>query len=428
MISLISSLLLLTSLLLSLLSAIYSSTPLLLLASMCAWIAAIALFPTIPRARAHISSILFGVGLLCYGIAWFYGFSIDLVRALTINQVMLTLLISVNYLKLVALPSNESETPLPKGKKSFITTFFGVHAFGSVINLSAILLAADRLYRQSPLKHIQYAMLTRAFATDAFWSPFFVAFAAAIIYAPKAQFTTILAGGFILVLIAFIITFLEFRGPQMETFVGYPISFQTLLLPAILALCVWIAHILWPEARVIILVSGFSFLLTLLFIPIRYNFTNAAKQFINHTKNELPGLKTELTLFLAAGFFGTSLSTLLEGFNLAFPVQEFTPLIASIMLFGMVGVSIVGIHPIISIAVLGGWLGGMELNQTLLAMTFLISWSLSICTSPVSGLNLAVASRYNISPISLFRANIGYAFKLYIASILVLYGVDKISL
>jgi hypothetical protein len=371
--------------------------------------------------------ILFGIGLGCYMIAWFYGFPIDLVRAITINQVMLTLLISVNYLKLVALPKNSNQTSLPKGKNSFIATFFGVHAFGSVINLSAILLAADRLYKQSPLKHIQYTMLTRAFSTDALWSPFFVAYAAAIIYAPEASFMTILSGGLLLVVAAFIITYLEFKGKKMDEFVGYPISLQTLILPAILAFCVWFAHMMWPEIRVIILVSLFSFLLTLLFLPIRHGTQRLIQKFKTHTESELPSLKTELTLFLAAGFFGASLSTLLEGFNLAFPVQDFTPFVASVMLFGMVGVSLIGVHPIISIAVLGGWLGEMELNQTLLAMTFLMSWSLSICTSPVSGLNLAIASRYNISPVSLFKANIGYAVKLYFLSILVLYGVDKFS-
>jgi hypothetical protein len=162
-------------------------------------------------------------------------------------------------------------------------------------------------------------------------------------------------------------------------------------------------------------------------MPLRYGQEKLLKRFLTHTQTELPGLKTELTLFLSAGFFGASLSTLLDGFDLAFPVGEFTPLVASVMLFGMVVVSLIGIHPIISIAVLGGWLSGMELNQTLLAMTFLMSWSLSIGTSPVSGLNLAVASRYNISPMVLFKANSSYSLKLYFFSVLVLFGVDKFT-
>jgi hypothetical protein len=422
----ISGFILLSSLILSLLSAITSWQTLIIPASLFSWIAALLLLPYTTLARAKVSIILFAIGLALFGIAWISGFQIDLIRAFSINQIMLTLLMSVNYLKLVALPENEDKKSLPKGKISFITTFFGVHAFGSVINLSAILLAADRLFRHSSLKHIQYTMLTRAFATDALWSPFFVAFAAAIIYAPQASFTTILVGGSALVLIAFFITYYEFRN-QMDDFVGYPISLQSLIVPVILALCVWLSHLIWPEIRVIVFVSAFSFILTLLFIPLRYQKESFIKKFITHTKTELPKLKTELTLFLAAGFFGASVSTLLEGFHLDFPVQTFTPFVASIILFIMVGISLVGIHPIISIAVIGGWLGPMELNQTLLAMTFLISWSLSICTSPVSGLNLALASRYNIAPMTIFKANYKYAIKLYFVSILILYGVDKIS-
>jgi hypothetical protein len=111
---------------------------------------------------------------------------------------------------------------------------------------------------------------------------------------------------------------------------------------------------------------------------------------------------------------------LLEGFNLAFPVSEFTPSVAAIMLFGMVSVSFIGIHPIISIAVLGSWLEGLHVDHTLLAMTFLMSWSLSICTSPVSGLNLAISGRYDIPARALFFWNIGYALKLYLACVVVL--------
>jgi len=90
------------------------------------------------------------------------------------------------------------------------------------------------------------------------------------------------------------------------------------------------------------------------------------------------------------------------------------------MLLGMVLVSLVGVHPIISIAILGGWLGNMEVDHTLLAMTFLMSWSLSIGTSPVSGLNLALSGRYDIPSKKLFLWNARYALKLYMACVVVL--------
>lgn len=408
--------LLLASLLLSL-----TGIPLLYtLAGLLAWGAGVLLFPSVPNEKRTLIYVLFGAGVACFGYALWQDFSVSFTKALSINQIMLSLLISVNYLKLVALPKKESHLPLPQGKRSFVMTFFGVHLFGSIINLSAILLAADRLYQKAALSRMQITMLARAFSTDALWSPFFVAFAAASIYAPEASILGIWKGGFALVFVAFLLTYWEFRGKKMDTFVGYPIRPHALILPAVLALLVWMSHLAYPAIKVIVLVSLFSFLLTLLLLLLREGLRQGARCFVAHTTTQVPLIKMELLLFLVAGFFGVGISTLLEGFNLAFPVREFTPIIAAIMLFGMVSVSFIGIHPIISIAVLGSWLEGLHVDHTLLAMTFLMSWSLSICTSPVSGLNLAISGRYNIPARSLFMWNIGYAFKLYLACVVIL--------
>jgi hypothetical protein len=79
----------------------------------------------------------------------------------------------VQFLQLVAIPKDEVNEELPTGKKAFIRTYLGVHFFGSVINLSSILLVADRLVSRNPLSQQQQVLLTRAFSSAANWSPFF---------------------------------------------------------------------------------------------------------------------------------------------------------------------------------------------------------------------------------------------------------------
>ena len=48
----------------------------------------------------------------------------------------------------------------------------GVHAFGSVINISAIIIMSDRLARVRPLGFDQAQLFSRAFSSVAFYSPF----------------------------------------------------------------------------------------------------------------------------------------------------------------------------------------------------------------------------------------------------------------
>lgn len=390
-------------------------------AGVLAWGAGVPLFLTIPKEKWLLSMILLGLGIGCFGIAYVNGFSIDLAKAFSVNQILLMLLIAVNYLKLVAIPKNETIETLPQGKKSFVMTYFGVHLFGSIINLSAIFLVLDRLMKQGALRKVQLASLTRAFSTDALWSPFFVAFAAVMVYAPNASIMGIWSVGFPLVFIAFILTWWELRGEALDTFTGYPLRFSTLLVPLLLAFFVALSHWWWPWMKVIVLVSLFSFVVTIVLLPLREGLRQAFLTLARHTQVELPKMKMELTLFLVAGFFGAGVSTLLDGYSVALPFKEYDPLVASLVLLGMIGVSFIGIHPVISIAVLGGWLQNMSVDHTLLAITFLIAWSISICSSPVSGLNLAIAGRYNIKTMQMFAWNVPYALKLYVVAVVLLF-------
>jgi len=407
-------------LLASLLLSLTGNPSLYTLSGLLAWSAGVALFFTIPPSKRRLSLVLFTLGTVCFLVAYHMGFSLDLWRIASVNQLMLSLLISVSYLRLVALPP-PTNRPLPKGPKSFVSTFIGVHLFGAIINLSAILLAGDRLSQEKALTKVQTATLSRAFSADALWSPFFIAFAAASIYAPQASLLHLWQSGMVLVAVGFMLTYWEFKGEPMKDFVGYPIGPNSLVLPALLASFVGATHWLLPEVPVILLVCFYAFGLTLWFLFWRQGFKEGVKSLTAHTTAQLPLLKNELALFLVAGYFGLSISALLEGFALDFPVSTFTSSVAALMLLGMVLASLVGVHPIISIAILGGWLGNMEVDHTLLAMTFLMAWSLSIGTSPVSGLNLALSSRYTIPAKKLFLWNAPYALKLYLACVLVLH-------
>lgn len=73
---------------------------------------------------------------------------------------------------------------------------------GAVINLSVLFIIGDRLERNGTLERRQVLVLSRIFCAAAFWSPFFVAMAVALTYAPGLQLSRILPFGVVATLLA----------------------------------------------------------------------------------------------------------------------------------------------------------------------------------------------------------------------------------
>ena len=412
---------------LSFLTTLYSyffSENLLIIAGIFAWVSFLILFSSLKNKTIIIVLLILSVFAFCF--SYFNGYKIDFVKVFTVNQYLLTLLIGVGFLRLIATPKKDKLTQFPIGKDSFIKTYFGVHLFGSVINLSSLILVADKMYKKSPLTNTQVVLLTRAFASDAYWSPFFVAFAAAITYAPKLDTSIILLNGIVLAFFAFLITYFEVvknKEFKLDEFRGYPLSFESLYVPFILAILVLVTNYIYPNIKVIVLISTFSIFITLLIFPFKKGLSQSLIKFNNHVIEELPKMKVEIALFLVAGMFGISISSILIGLNLELPFEVFDWQIASILLFIFIMLAFIGIHPIITIAIIGDFLGGV--NHTLLALTFLMAWSTTVSTSPFSGLNLTIVARYNFDAKEIFRLNIFYAFKMYLICVFCLFILSK---
>ena len=79
-------------------------------------------------------------------------------------------------------------------------------------------------------------------------------------------------------------------------------------------------------------------------------------------------MKVEMGLFLVAGMFGIGVSSILAGLDFKLPFETFDWQIASLLLFVFIVLAFIGIHPIITIAIIGNFLNSA--NHTLLAVTF----------------------------------------------------------
>ena len=207
------------------------------------WLAGLILIFEIDARQIKIIFTISLLALVSWFIAWQTKHAGHFVDVISVNQVMIVMLIGVQFLQLVTSPGNGVSESLPKGQHAFIKTYLGVHFFGSVINLSAIFLVADRWVKEGALSSNQLKLLTRAFPSGANWSPFFAAFAAALVFAPDASMLIIISVGLGMACIAFLLTWIDVKKDKIEPldhFVGYPVHFGALWLPAVLVLFVFI--------------------------------------------------------------------------------------------------------------------------------------------------------------------------------------------
>lgn len=364
--------------------------------------------------------------LICSGV-FFIGFGLSggqqfsLETMISGNLSLVSMLVAVSFLGLVSAPAVESAKDLPQGTRALRDTLIGVHLLGSVINLSSVFILGDRMSSKKPLTRQQAIALTRGFSAAAFWSPFFAAMGVAYTYAPDAKLSTILMVGIPLGIVAIAITYVELsRHDNVEAFVGYPIHYSSMWLPLLLALCVFGVRYRQPNFPILTLITLISPTITVLVLLAKRNKTFTKLR--DHTREILPTMGNELALFLSAGVFSYGLRLIiLSGDGSWLPFDTFGPTQASLCLGAALIAALLGFHPIITIAVMAPLLTPLNPDHTMLGIVFLAIWALGAAVGPLSGLNLAVQSRFQIEAISIMRWNLGFCFIMFLVTSMALF-------
>ncbi|WP_157078758.1 hypothetical protein [Ralstonia sp. NT80] len=132
----------------------------------------------------------------------------------------------------------------------------------------------------------------------------------------------------------------------------------------------------------------------------------------------------ELVLFLSAGVFASGLQSLISQGGFWIPFSSFGAVEAALVLAIMILLSILGIHAVISITMISSWLAPIHPEPNLLALVFVESWAIGLAAGPLSGIHIAIQSRFGISANTLSRGNMRYCLKAYIVAALwlVTYG------
>lgn len=394
-----------------------------------AWAACLLLLPRLPPHQLVMVLALAGLGVL--GIAWSMarGGSGLIEMALTQNVPLSGMLIAVSFLQLIALGRESAAEPLERGRTALFKTMIGVHLFGAVINFSAVAIFADRLSARSKLTMEQAMGLSQAFIVGAAWSPFYGAMAAALTAAPGASLTQLIVWGIPVAAAGITVTWFTLTSARhggARNFVGYPLHLEALWVPAVLAAGVLAVHEWQPAWSVLAIIAAMASLVTVLTLLVRSG-RRAGPILLRHIHTRLPGMNGELTLFLAAGILSAGMTGAIDALDLGLPFSQFGAFEASLVLIVMNVCAWLGLHPIILVSVLGPWVMPLQPDQTLLAMTFLMSWGVGLTACPMSNTMLAMAGRYGLPFGKLLGMNRRFSMKMTGVCIAVLYVYATIT-
>lgn len=375
--------------------------PMYVLAGALLWGFALSSFHLLARRSLVQATILVTVGILGLAFSTSQGSSTPLLALINSNTKLLAMLAAVSFLSLIATPSKHSkQRTLPKGNKGLISTLFSGHFFSAIINISALLIIAERLSHKRKVDVRTASMLTVNFAVCALWSPFFAAMAYTLSLVPDMNILTIMAVGAPMGLVSLGLLYWQHKGPESQL-TGYPLKGRALVLPSLLAVAVIAAHEVWPQLAITQIIAISAPLLVIIVLL----YEGRLEQFHTHVATRLAKMHNETALFLAAGVFAIGLGELFKVLPPWLPFDAYGPLEASITLgFSLIAARL-GVHAIMIMAVIAPLLLTLDPDPNLLAMTFLSSWGLGSAINPVSGTLLSMQGSYHIKGSHLARAN-----------------------
>lgn len=403
-----------------------------LLSGLCAFAAAVLLLPDVDyRQKRTVTALLvFGLALIWYGYQ--HGALFRLIDILTVNTALLTMILSVSSLKLIALPAHDvvSDT-LPVGSHAFRNTLISVALFGSIINISAPLVIADRLHANKPLDFFTARTLIRMFTACSAWSPFFAGTAVVLTYVDNVPLHWVVISGLPFLLITLIAVdqlARRFDTELVACFVGYPLRLESLWVPFVLSILVLVLFKLAPSLSILAVIACSALALTLITLLVKLGVQTASATGRQFICEELPRSVNEVTLFLAAGVLAYGLLGLVDIGVISPPLDSFSTINAAQVLAVMVVIAACGIHPLIQISGLTPILLVVDPAPSLLALTFLFAWSLGTCASPLSGTNLVFQGRYDVSAVKLATRNWGFVAMMYCVAVLLLFAHSAVFL
>ena len=397
-------------------------------AGVLAWVVGIVLLPTISRFQQTQVSVLAAIGLAALGYAVIHGDQDWPIRLLVGNQALLAMLATVSFLRVVTHTGTESSEALPRGRGAVYQTLLATHIFAAVVNISAALIVGQRIARAGTLTPLQAKVVSRAFVSAACWSPLFASMAVALNYVPGVDVFAVSRVNILLALALLAFCAIELRADSaVEEFVGYPFHWEALRVPCVLSAFVLSLYSLptgWPVLTTII-VAAIGCVVTLL---IWRPGANRCCLVVQHVDCELPRMGGEFALFLGASLLAAGVGALARVVEIDLVIDPVRSVEGVPLLLALVSLTMVGVHPVISVATVSGLFPAELVRPDLVAMVVLMAWSVALGASPFSGTTLAMQGRFGIPSTRFVRWNFSYLLAGLIFASVLLTVVDSFDL
>lgn len=383
------------------------------LAGAIAWAAALPLWVRLSRRQRAMVGAMLVLGAAGIVAGLLLGEPARTSMALTLNTPIIAMLAGVAFLPLVSVrePSQHDGSPPRRGRLALAQTLVGVHLFGAVINLTAALIAGDRLRRGGALPEQQAMAVGTAFSVSAFWSPFLGAMAVSLTVAKGASLLTLVAMGLPLAAAGLLLLWVHLSRARFEharDFEGYPLDLRALWVPVALALGVFLVHEWQPGWSVLPVIASLALAITAGGLIARGGAREAAVRLARFVPARLPGMAGELWVFLAAAVLAAGLSAVLAALEIGAPFARFGGLEACLVLLLCTVTAWLGLHTVVSIPLVGVWLAPLSPDPNLLACAFLCSWAIGLPACATSGTVLTMQARYGIPASTYVRWNLPY--------------------
>lgn len=312
--------------------------PVLFITTIIAWLIPVLMWRSLSKSSLQQASVLLFLGFIAIVFSATKGVFPGWGEVFSVNLPLLAMFVAVAFLTLT---NQTFEDPnLPKGNSAVITTALGTHFLGAVINLSVLFVFGDRLQKDGKLTREQMIVLARSFTAAAWWSPFFIATGVALTYAPDMLWKQTLVPGLVMSGIAITYSVVEVCFLRKKEFSGYPLRFESLMVPVFLAGVVICVHHFWHGLNILVLICIVAPLGAFLFMRQRPRM-DALKEFVQH---RILTVNSQFVLFLAAGVFSVGLKSIIMVYPGLFSLEgmQFTPLLFAVVLGVMLVVGFFG--------------------------------------------------------------------------------------
>jgi len=374
------------------------SKPITWLAIVCGWTAAALLVSRTRLAQRCLVGGMVVIGCWALWAVHSSGATAPWTTAVSQSLPLITMIMSVGFMKRIARAAISSDAPLPTGPKAYRDSVLTIALFGAFINISVVMIVGDRLSEREPLSLFNTAVLTRAFSSCVNWSPFFAGLAVVISYSPAFSLPVVMAQGIPIALASLLLmfAFAKQHPAELAEFRGFPVKWTSLWVPSLLAIAVLALHWLLPSASLLPVIAMASLSVVVVFQLFHVGAQATVRSLHEHIVTELPLSVNELVLLLGVGVLAAGLVARAQLGDVIFHPPPFDGIVAVAVLAVMIIIAMLGIHPVVTIALIASLLVPVQPDPELLASTLLLGWSLGTLACPLSGMHLIMQGRYGL--------------------------------